>query len=88
MKRLLLLSLWLLLSCSQSDDGPISIYPDDFALNGYGYVLSAQLDSGRRFHLYGDSFALSLDSMWTFGNCFLKNFELNLPYPNETVAYI
>ena len=88
MKRLLLLSLWLLLSCSQSDDGPISIYPDDFALNGYGYVLSAQLDSGRRFHLYGDSFALSLDSMWTFGNCFLKNIELNLQYPNDTVATI
>ncbi|MFA6835000.1 MAG: hypothetical protein WCR04_01185, partial [Fibrobacteraceae bacterium] len=66
----------LLVGCSESDDGAINIYPDGFNVDGYGYVLDAELDSGYRFHLTGDTLALHLDSMWTFGNCFLKDIEL------------
>lgn len=62
--------------CSQSDDGPIPLYPDGVDVSGYGYVLSATLDSGSRFHLRGDTLALRLDSMWTLSDCFLSSIEI------------
>ncbi len=77
---------WILLSCAESDDGPISIYPDNFPVGGYGYVLHAQLDSGNRFHIQGDTLELSLDSMWTFGNCFLKEIELYQVYADSVLT--
>lgn len=81
----LLLFPWILFACAESDDGPIPIYPDNFPVGGYGYVLHAQLDSGHRFHVQGDTLELSLDSMWTFGNCFLKAIELYEVYAEDSV---
>ncbi|MBP5246339.1 MAG: hypothetical protein J6Z31_00545 [Fibrobacter sp.] len=90
MKRLILLiaASLLIFACSESDDGPMSIYPDNFAVGGYGYMLYAELDSGYRFHIQGDSLTLAMDSMWTFGNCFLKDIELYTSYSNDTVLTI
>ena len=51
-------------------------------------MLYAELDSGYRFHLQGDSLSLAMDSMWTFGNCFLKEIELYTSYSNDTVLTI
>lgn len=85
MRRLLLLLPWIFFACAESDDGPIPIYPEGFPVGGYGYVLHAQLDSGHRFHRYGDTLELSLDSMWTFGNCFLRNIELYEAYAEDSV---
>ena len=68
-------SLWI--GCSQSDDGPISLYPGGLDVGGNGYVLAATLDSGNRFHLLGDTLVLHLDSMWTLTNCLLSNIEVN-----------
>ncbi len=82
---LLLSFSWILLSCAESDDGPIPVYPDNFPVGGYGYVLHARLDSGNRFHVQGDTLELSLDSMWTFGNCFLKEIELFQVYAEDSV---
>src|SRR5574344_728245 len=62
--------------CSQSDDGPIPLYPDGVDVSGYGYVLSATLDSGSRFHLRSDTLTLRLDSMWTLSDCFLSSIEI------------
>jgi hypothetical protein len=90
MKRwiLLILASLFIFACSQSDDGPMSVYPDSFAVGGYGYMLYAQLDSGNRFHIQGDSITLAMDSMWTFGNCFLKEIELYPSYSDDTVLTI
>lgn len=90
MKRwiLLVFASLFVFACSQSDDGPISVYPDNFAVGGYGYVLYAELDSGYRFHIQGDTLSLAMDSMWTFGNCFLKDIELYTAYSNDTVLTI
>ena len=89
MKRSILLFLvGMFFACSQSDDGPIDIYPDGFDLDGYGYVLSAEIDSGFRFHVQGDTIRLTLDSMWTFGNCFLRNIELHLNFQEDTIAVV
>lgn len=85
---LALLASLLILACAESDDGPIRIYPDDFAVGGYGYMLYAELDSGYRFHIQGDTLALAMDSMWTFGNCFLKDIELYGSYSNDTILTI
>lgn len=62
--------------CSQSDDGAIPLYPNGVDVSGYGYVLSATLDSGSRFHLKGDTLTLHLDSMWTLSDCFLSSIEI------------
>ncbi len=86
MRRLLLFFvIALLCACSQSDDGPIPVYPDGFSVDGYGYVLFAELDSGSRFHLYGDTVEIALDSMWTFGNCFLKQIEVVASHPEDSI---
>ena len=77
-----------MLACAESDDGPISVYPENFAVGGFGYVLSAELDSGNRFHVRGDTLELALDSMWTFGNCFLKSIDLYQYYPSDSVLTI
>lgn len=81
------LAVWLA-ACSESDDGPISIYPDDFSVTGNGYVLFAELDSGNRFHAQGDSIRLALDSMWSFGNCFLNRIEIGENFLNDTVLVL
>lgn len=84
----LFFALFFLIACSESDDGPISIYPDGFEIDGYGYVLSAELDSGARFHLQGDTLRLALDSMWSFGNCFLKQIQLFQSYESDSVLVL
>lgn len=78
-KFLLKISVWSILiaalvaSCSQDDDGPISIYPDGMSGKEQGFLKSAALDSGRLVHLRSDSLPVKIDSMWTLANCFLKN---------------
>lgn len=84
----LIFALLFLIACSESDDGPISIYPDGFEIDGYGYVLSASLDSGARFHLQGDTLSLSLDSLWSFGNCFLKEIQIFQAYESDSVLVL
>lgn len=81
----LLLFPLILFACAESDDGPIPVYPDNFPVGGYGYVLHAELDSGNRFLVRGDSITLALDSMWTFGNCFLREIEIFELYPEDSV---
>lgn len=66
----------LLVACTQSDDGPISIYPDGLSGEARGYLLQASLDSSRRIHLRSDSLPVALDSIWTLANCFLKDLQL------------
>jgi hypothetical protein len=68
------ISFWL--GCSESDDGPIPLYPDGLDIGGEGYVLAALLDSGDRFHLREDTLVLHLDSMWTFTNCSLAGIKI------------
>lgn len=63
-------------ACSQSDDGPIPLYPDSMSGTRDGYLLRARLDSGRVVHLRSDTLAVELDSIWTLANCFLKELSL------------
>ena len=65
-----------LFACSQSDDGPISLYPETILGENDGYVLKLSLDSSGLIHLKTDTLQVHLDSIWSLTNCFLKNLEL------------
>lgn len=60
-------------SCSYSEDGPISIYPEELEGDYSGFALFASLDSGNFIHLRKDTLRIVLDSIWTLSNCFLED---------------
>ncbi len=67
------LAIW---SCTESDDGPISIYPDSMNGASEGFVWRALLDSGQTVHLRRDTLRVTLDSIWSLTNCFLEKLKL------------
>lgn len=75
-----------LLSCSQPDDGPISVYPDGMHDRGEGYVLKARIDSGRVVHLRKDTLKVELDSLWTLANCFLRELRFDESVDDTTLS--
>lgn len=72
-------------SCTQSDDGPISIYSDEMSGSGEGFVIAAMLDSGRVVHLRSESLIVTLDSVWSLANCFLKSIEFDSNIISDTI---
>ena len=87
MKFFLLTVILFILACTQSDDGPISIYPDEMAGEYSGFVLKAELDSGSSIHLRSESLQVTLDSIWTLSNCFLDKLFLEERI-EDTILYL
>ncbi|MCQ2062559.1 MAG: hypothetical protein MJY99_04390 [Fibrobacter sp.] len=83
MALLLLPALWV--SCSQDDDGPISLTDSGESFAGEGYFLRAQLDSGKSVYLVGDTLFLYMDSIWSFSNCSLERIKLEREINDSTL---
>lgn len=75
--------LWM--SCTQDDDGPISLTENGEEFLGEGYFLAAHLDSGKSVHLVGDTLFLYMDSIWSFSNCGLKRIKLEREISDSTL---
>lgn len=89
MLRILLFSSLLFFACSRSDDGPLSVFPEDEQLAlSEGFFYSGALDFGRPIHLFGDSLIVYLDSIWTFSNCSLSEITLNASLLNDTMIVL
>lgn len=89
MLRILLFFSLLFFACSRSDDGPLSILPDDEPLAlSEGFFYSGALDFDRPIHLFGDSLVVYLDSIWTFSNCSLSEIILNTSLLNDTMLIL
>lgn len=87
MKKYLLLIILCFLGCTNSDDGPISIYPDELSGDYSGFVLKASLDSSKAVHLKSDTLEVLLDSIWTLSNCFLDQLIIEERY-EDTILYL
>lgn len=74
-------------SCEKSSDGPISVYNKNFAEDGFGFLESAELDSGKIIHLLNDTLFIDLKRMWTFSNCALKSIDLETNR-NDSILWI
>lgn len=76
MKKIAFIFFALICACSESDDGPIPLFPNGILGEREGYLLSASLDSGRSIHLKSDTLAVFLDSIWSLADCYLENIFL------------
>lgn len=74
-------------SCSNSDDGPMDLSPDGQQYTGKGFYLGAEIDSSRRYHLVGDTLFVRLDSLWTLTRCHLNSLDL-VPTVSDSVLHI
>lgn len=72
----MLLASLLVLSCSQSDDGPLEALPPDTSQSGgEGFYFRGNLDSGAIYHPVSDSIRIHLDSLWILSDCGLDSFQ-------------
>lgn len=89
MLRILLLFSLLLFGCSRVDDGPISVFSDDDLLAvEEGFFYSGFLDSNSSIHLFDDSLAISLDSIWTFSNCALSEIIIESSLEDDSLLLL
>ncbi len=64
-----------MIACSQSGDGPMDSWSSGDVMEGQGFYLAGDLDSGRRVHALHDSLYVGINSLWLVSKCYLQKVD-------------